>query len=399
MRRALLTTVLAALALGAAAPAAEAARKVPRGWVGMQLDEYPYSRPGFNTGRELSRMVRSGVESIRLAFYWSRAQPYRRFQDVPASQRGRFRDVGGIPTDWHELDRVVGGAARRRLRVLPVVLTTPAWAAKYPGAFGSPPTAAGVQRYADFMGALVARYGPRGSFWAERSDLKPLPIRSWQVWNEPYLPKFWQDQPFVADYLRLLRAARRSIKNGDPGAKVVLAGLAGYAKKPWEYLADIYEGGGEPLFDQVAAHPYTRRVRGLVAILRRFRGVMRNSGDPTKPLVVTEWSWPSSKGRGGNQYSWAVTRSGQAKKVRATLRAMAKRRRSLRLRALYHYTWISRDSLEGTGDSFGWAGLIRYRNGTLYFKPGLRAFKRTALRLEGCASKRRVASRCYRRLR
>ena len=32
--------------------------------------------------------------------------------------------------------------------------------------------------------ALVGRYGPAGSLWAERPELPRIPIRAWQVFNE-----------------------------------------------------------------------------------------------------------------------------------------------------------------------------------------------------------------------
>jgi hypothetical protein len=43
--------------------------------------------------------------------------------------------------------------------------------------------------FAAFARAAVEHYGPHGDFWSEHPGLDPhLAIRTWEVWNEPYLP-------------------------------------------------------------------------------------------------------------------------------------------------------------------------------------------------------------------
>ena len=122
--------LVAVLAL--AAPAAAAPARVPFGFVGTQIDG-PLTEPFFSLEREMPLIVGAGNESVRFVIYWSYSQPYRRFEDVPADRRAEFRDEGGIPTSWADSDRVVRAAARRRLKILPVVTEAPAWAAKRPG--------------------------------------------------------------------------------------------------------------------------------------------------------------------------------------------------------------------------------------------------------------------------
>jgi hypothetical protein len=392
-----LTVVLLLVAL---VPAAEAKRRVPKGFIGTMLDG-PLIEPGFTYGGELDVMVKSGVESIRSAFYWSDAQPYGRFEDVPQAERSRYRNVDGVPTDFRQLDRMVTGTAKRRIRVLPVIVRAPAWAAKYPGAQSSPPSNRAA--YARFAKALVLRYGPRGSFWREHPGIKPLPIRRWQLWNEPNLRYFWTDQPFTVGYVPLLRSAHSAIKRADPGAKVILGGIFGFAEK---YLAQIYRAGGRRYFDGVAIHPFTRRPRGIITILRRVRRVMRTYGDRRKALQITEFTWPSAKGKTSRVFGWEQTERGQAARIRETFSLLLRYRRSLRLTGVYYYTWLTRDRIVeqdrvlGTADSFRWAGLRRLqRDGSIVSKPALRTFRRTALRLEGCASKNRIASRCHVRAR
>ena len=98
------------------------------------------------------------------------------------------------------------------------------------------PTPKKFSYYADYLRVLIGRYGPHGSFWIDNPTLPYMPIRMWQVWNEPNLLPFWATHPWVASYLALLRQAHDAIKAADPGAKVVLGGLDNYS---WDYISSI----------------------------------------------------------------------------------------------------------------------------------------------------------------
>lgn len=381
--------VLAAVAFGAAA-AVPAAARVPFGFVGVVADG-PVAEPERAPAPELGVMVASGVESVRLVFHWSDVQPYRRMQDVPVDARARFTEVAGVPTDFTRLDPLVAEAASRGLRVLPVVTTAPGWAAAQPGVFASPP--ANVADYARFAGTLAARYGPRGSLWAENPTLPRRPIRTWQLWNEPNLRASWSDPNWVRPYVRLLRAGRAAIRAVDPGARTM---LAGFANLSWRSLAAVYRvPGARALFDEVAIHPYTREVAGLGTILGNARRVMRRNGDARKPLAVTEFGWPSAKGKVVG-FGIETTERGQAVRVRKSLRLLARLRQPLRIAAVYWYTWAGRE--QGSNSIFPFSSLRRVEpDGTTVPKPALRSFRTTALALERCRAKSSVATRCARR--
>lgn len=385
-----LAPVLAAIAV-LGLPAAASAR-VPQGFVGVVADG-PVAASGFDPRAEFRTMVRTGVESVRMVVHWADAQGYRRMEDVPAAQRDSYRSIGGVPTTFARIDPLVRAAARRRLRVLPVVTTAPGWAAKHPGQFASPP--AGTAPYAAFMRVLVERYGPRGRFWREHPRLPRRPIRAWQVWNEPNLTSSWLDPGWPRPYARLLRAARRAIKGVDRRARVVLAGLSNHS---WSSLAALYRVGRvRGLFDEVALHPYTSEVPGLITILRRVRLVMRRNGDGGKPISLTEYGWTSARGK-TDGFGIELTERGQARAAARSLRLLARHRRRLGLRGVYWYNWAGRE-VPG-GSLFGYSGLRRVEpDGRFVAKPAQRAFRRVALRLRGCARKASVATRCARPLR
>ena len=380
MPRIALLALLLALAGAARADAAE--RRVPQGWLGVTADG-PFD--AVQSG-EWDRMVAAGVESVRTAFHWARLQPYATAAEVPEAESSRYRVVDGVPTDFSSTDNIVVAAAAHGLAVLPVVQFTPPWAARRPEQFRSPPaSAADVTR---FFRTLVERYGPRGSLWEERPDIPRLPIRRWQVFNEPNLRGHWPVQPFGRSYTATLRGAERGIHGADPGATVVLAGLTG---ESWTALAALYRAGARGAFDAVAVHPYTARPADVLRIVRYMRRVMRRRGDGRLPIWITEFSWPAAN-RMADAPPWAdVTDSEQARLLREALGRMVRARKRLRIGGVYWYSWITPETRRSW---FGYSGLRRVRRGARVDTPVLRQFRRSARRLEGCAKAPRDALRC-----
>jgi hypothetical protein len=361
-------TRLAALAIAllvvAAAPAAAAERRVPQGWLGVTVDgPVDPSKPG-----EWKRMARSGVESVRVAFRWSGLQP-----------------APGL-TDFAAADAIVAAAAGRGMTVLPVVQQAPAWVASRPDDPLSPPGDAAAT--AAFFAALVGRYGPSGSFWSERPDLPRLPIRAWQIWNEPNHAGFWTEQPFAPSYVATLRAAATGIRGADAGAQVVLAGLT---NRSWVALRELYAAGARGLFDAVALHPFTARPRNVLRIVRLARRELRAAGDGRLPVWLTEVSWPAARGKVRGELRFRLTDADQARLLDRAMRLLARARGRLRIARVFWYTWLS--SEKGPSE-FDWAGLRRVRRGGPVSAPALTVYRRWARRLEGCRKAGADARRC-----
>jgi hypothetical protein len=340
------------LCLAAAAPASAA---VPRDWLGVMVDG-PVIEAGDQYAAEWPRMARSGVRGARIGFYWTQGQR-----------------LGPGVVDFAAYDAPVLAAAREGITVLPVVFSTPRWARTDPDDPASPPR--DPADYGRFLTALVDRYGPGGTLWAEHPEIRPRPIRAWQLWNEPNLRGYWSEQPFAKGYVALLKAARAALKAADPGARALLAGLP----NGWDALRQIYQAGGRRAFDVVAIHPYTARPASVPRFLREARRVMARFGDRHKPLWVTELSWPASKGRMHDPIGIATDERGQARRLARGLSALARHRRSLRIGRVFWYTWMSAESTQSV---FSWCGLRRLReDGTVVSARSLRAFRRTAARL------------------
>ena len=374
---------------------ASASASVPQRFVGMNLTG-PFFSPEVNASGELSSMIASGVESVRVLAGWSAMQPYASEADVPTALRAEFTNVGGVPTNFSSLDQLVGMAASRRLTVLPDVEFAPAWDARpIPAGVdeSSPPTSPGP--FARFVAALATRYGTHGSFWNAHPNLPKVPIRMWQIWNEPIFTVYWSQQPFEPGYVQLLRATRPALRAADPGAKVVLAGLADFS---WQYLATMYKLHARGLFDAVDVHPYTATPQGVITIIGKVRAVMNRNGDRNKPILAAEVSWTSSKGNVPPTTSFGIetTEPAQATNVAQAVRLLAANHRRLGLSAFYYFTWIGDETMpQAHDDQFNFAGLLKFFDGKgTFVKPVLAAFTKAALGVEGCRKRGPLATNC-----
>ncbi len=191
---------------------------------------------------------------------------------------------------WEYPDAVVRACQHYRLNLVVRLDHPPGWATS--ATRDSPPVDADA--YADFVAGVVERY--RGQ------------ARAYIIWNEPNLAQEWGGQP--ADpgvYVELLKAAHAVVKEGDPGALVVSAGLAptnhrdGTAMDDRIYLQGMYDAGAGEAFDVLGAHPYGfayppqdpyHAHQSLnFARLLDLREIMVRNGDRHKPIWATEVGW------------------------------------------------------------------------------------------------------------
>lgn len=368
-RRPVHTTVLAlALAAGglAAAPAAESApRQVPAGFHGVTYDrEAHWAGPGFRT-QLWELMGSSGVESARVIFDWSAAQP-----------------TPGAAPSFHESDPIVEQAAMRGIELLPVVIYAPPWARVVPDKKESAPSDVGA--YAGYLRALVARYGPAGSFWDERPSLPRRPLRWWQLWNEPDMEYQWVPREgWQQAYGALLKAGRAALRQADPGARVVLASLT---NRSWETLGELYSTAKiRKRVDAVALNVYTREPKGLIKVIRRGRKVMRARGHAKLPIRLTELGASASTGRivADGQEHLQVTDSELAALVTKTYELLAAERRALRIQRAYWYSFASSYDTRA-GGIFDFSGLVQYvEERSVEPRPALEAYRAIAHRQQG----------------
>lgn len=312
MRRIALAAALAAgltLALAAAPPAGAARPSVPRGFFGV-VPQGPLSVADF------ARM-RGAIGTLRIPIYWPAVEP----------RKGDF--------EFAALDATVTAAAASAVRVLPFVYGTPDWLEPNPAR--PPLSAAGRSAWSGFLHALVHRYAPGGEVWD--GVPRALPIRSWQIWNEPNFLLFWRPRPSAAGYARLLGVSARAIRGEDPGAKVIAAGLAPVegGVLPWIFLRQLYAvPGAQSGFDIAAVHPYSATLRGMSFQIRKARQVMAAAGDGRTPLLVSELGIASAS-RLPTHFNWGLR--GQARYLRSAYERLLAARRRWRIAGVDWYAW------------------------------------------------------------
>jgi hypothetical protein len=335
--------------------AAPAHAALPPGFVGLYGDDSFFGDPSYRAS-QMAAQARLGVQTVRQPMEWWRVE----------RRRGRF--------DFTDYDGYVADAAGSRLRILPILMGPPSLRSTRPPTSRSramfPPKRS--EDFAAFAVAAVERYGPGGSFWSSHPSVPYVPIRAWQVWNEPNIPNFWRSGPDAAEYVALLRVASAAIREADPDAEIVAAGLPNSKLGvPYlDYLRAMYDAGARGLFDTLAIHPYAPSAAGVVTLAERARELMNRNHDRAG-LWITEFGWST----GGDASAFRVSRLGQANRIALALSGLVAERRALRLRGFIFFKW--KDSLappEMGGDPWPLhTGLLGADAGP---KPGFWAFGR-----------------------
>jgi polysaccharide biosynthesis protein PslG len=254
------------------------------------------------------------------------------------------------PFDWAQIERAPGqydmrhhdayvlAAASHGITILPILFHTPTFhAGRSSGRAACPPRSnASLAAYAQ---ALVRRYGARGTLWAEHPEVPALPIRSWQIWNEPNLRAYWCNKPNPRQYVAMLRTVSKAIKRVDRRAHIVTAGLPDSKLRgtvPLRRFIDrMYAAKAAKYFDSLGINPYARDHRELGRLLRSVRKQMNARRDRRGQIWITEIGW----GDRGPKHRYIVGEKGQATRIAKSFALVRKQRTKLRLRGVVYFSW------------------------------------------------------------
>ena len=208
--------------------------------------------------------------------------------------------------DFSYYDHFMLIAAQAGMHILPVLYATPAWAGANYNAIPADPTA-----YAQYVAAVIGRYGTNGSFWDQYPSLRGSAIQTWELWNEPYYSSGDNGIYDPGRYARLVKAAAIAGRAADPNAKFLLASemqSAQDASGNWTWWTDaLYQAVPDlnNYFDGVAVHPYGTNTTTLnpepygqpynnYNSLLRIQDIHQqfiNHGATNKPFWITEIGW------------------------------------------------------------------------------------------------------------
>ncbi len=239
----------------------------------VALEQYPDEE---SIGNCLDTLSQAGFRWVRQRFPWSEIEP----------SRGSY--------DWEKWDGIVRQCQRHGFRLIALIDGSPSWARTpedLTNPYAPPRNPADL---ASFARAFAERYGSA--------------IDYYQIWDEPNIYPHWGERDASAEgYLCILKAARTQIRDVDPDAVLVCAGLAPTTEisernvSELAYLRAIYDAGGQDLFDVVALKPYgfwsgpEDRVvaEGKLNFSRLVaaREEMLAHGDRQKPIWAVAWGW------------------------------------------------------------------------------------------------------------
>lgn len=338
VRSALVAASCGLIGLAALVPACGPAAMVagpaalPEGQPGPE----PVHRPAVDLDRKMS----SPDYGMQVFLFWREEVADRDLQLVQdagfrwVKQELPWREIEGQAKgawQWQTPDRIMDQIDAHGLKVIVRLGSQPAWASSTPLPGISPPD--NLQDFYDYVFAVASRYRGR--------------VEAYQIWNEPNLAREWGSRPpDPAGYVELLRAGYRAVKNADPGAIVISAGLAPTTRHDSEAMPDIYfiqamyDAGAAAYFDAlgvhaagyksppemdpavVAASPEFNNNDKAPAELRRVysfrhvedvRELMVANGDAAKKIMLLELGWTVDP-RPGSPYRWhAVTPEQQDK--------------------------------------------------------------------------------------
>ncbi len=253
-----------------------------------QQTSSPWPRYGLHTlvadERTLPLVQAAGVDTVVQLFAWWEIEP----------TRGQFI--------WQPADEAVAGAEYYGLKLVIRLDKHPAWANARPLEAGRPPV--DLVQYDRWVRTVVGRYKGR--------------VAAYIIWNEPNLADEWSGlPPDPAAYVEVLQVGYRAVKETDPDALVVSAGLAPTNTRNETALDDrlfleaMYAHGAADYFDVLGVHAYgfgypPDDPRGAhdglnLARIQDLREIMLRFGDGQKPAWITEMGWTV---RGNEHSAW-----------------------------------------------------------------------------------------------
>jgi hypothetical protein len=335
----------AALAGCGDADQAPAASRSPA--IGLVANSIGY---GARLGVEQDLARRAGARWLREGFAWGQVEPAPRARE------------------WGQLDRLMANAARRRLRVLPVLLAPPRWAVAAGTGLPRDPAP-----FAAFAADVAARYGPDGAFWRTHGRLDGrLAPRWFELFNEPYLASGAGGPVSAARYAALAAAAASAGRAANPRTRYLLAADARAATPTGvdtAWLDELLGSAPELLrvVDGVAAHPYARDAGRALRNVDALRAELARRGLGA-PVWITEIGWSTCR-----RDPVCVSEDRQARDLRRLLAGVRRRGAgAIAATFVYHLRSWSVPAAEAREGEFG---LLR-RDGTP--KPAWRVFRRNA---------------------
>jgi hypothetical protein len=310
--------------------------------------------------RHAAAMKRLGVEIARVSPQWNEVEEHGPVGDWGTHRFGQF-------------DRTMRALAQSGVRASFYLIGAPAWARAERGAKCGdrhpPPDRPGP--FASYAAAIVQRYGREGTFWRQHPGVPYLPVRQFEVWNEPNWWDYWCPRISPRQYADLFTAAARSIHGADPRAEVVLGGLvatnrttywpdgAMHGMETGRFLSEMLEHrpGARAHIDGLGLHTYGDYPWIHRNLIRYARRRMAKVGLGAVPIHHNEFGWSTSGERG-----FITSERERGAYIRKVISFAASS--DCGVVSVAPYAWATREEL--SQDAEDWFGIVRLRSARPY---------------------------------
>src|SRR3954447_4341723 len=276
--------IAAALTL-AAAPGAHAG--APDMFYGVNAQNL-FDNSSSSWGPQLAAMAAGGIQLARYDARWQNVEP-----NAPSNGHHTY--------NWGSYDSMVTAMAQHNIRWYPIIDYSTGWAGVSRGDANSEVAQSHVGDFATYANVFAQRYGRGGAFWRSHPSLPQLPVLQYEIWNEENADLFLHPQANAPEHFAdLYMAARAAIKPVDPGAEVVVGGLAlgtaGGGADENEFLRRMvaHRPDMRGNTDAVGLHPYQANLVNTEARIAGFRATLDSLLGPQVPIEITEVGWAST---------------------------------------------------------------------------------------------------------
>ncbi|HID55100.1 TPA: glycoside hydrolase family 5 [Candidatus Poribacteria bacterium] len=207
--------------------------------------------------RDLDLIAEAGFKLIRMDLTWSAVERKRRVYDFEGSG----------------YDALTEGCLKRGIRPLYIL--------DYSNGLYEPDRSVrseeGRKAFASFAQAAARRYAGRRILW--------------EIWNEPNLSHFWNPQPSLDDYVKLVEETAPRIREADPSGLILAPATSGI---PLDWLEGCFRRGLLRWIDGLSVHPYRAQPpETVIGDYAALRGLIKRYAPKGKeiPIISGEWGY------------------------------------------------------------------------------------------------------------
>ena len=220
-----------------------------------------------------AEMRRLGIRWVRFSYSWWNDDRSRR----PDTDDPRWLDSSSFER-WVDAYRAHG------IEVLGVLFGTARWASSAPDDVTD---LGGIPRWGVVAPSDLADWDLLVGTLAERLQGR---VTSWEVWNEPDIPPFWQSSP--QEFTELARATANVLRGVDPQVRVVL-NLVDRTTPYGLGFRDVLLGGAGDLLDVFGYHyggaDFVAAARAIQPLLRPNGALWNTEAYGAPRRHITRW--------------------------------------------------------------------------------------------------------------